>query len=250
MVPGWRDAALRSLADGPPAIVDQRERADSTRRFRTDLTYLTGAELVERARGLLPLLRATFAGAVAEGCGTGAVADGDGPDAMERSLWALSRLVAGSDDLKLYFDGGIPGILGRLDASPSSEAKAFLDAFDTFLYDHGCRGPGHWDIAGKVWETHPDLALSHLDHLRSIPDAGGPARAPGAAPGPAAIGALKVVNEIRITIRELGRQAADSDHITDAALVMMLTADELDDFVVHPQPYNLKLSDRARRHSG
>ena len=59
-----------------------------------------------------------------------------------------------------------------------------------------------------------------------------------------------MINEIRITIRELGRQAADSDHITDAALVMMLTADELDDFVAHPETYNLKLSDRARRHAG
>jgi hypothetical protein len=248
LVPAWRDAALRSLADHtPPDIADQRERADSARRFRTDLTYLNGPELIDRARGLLPLLRATFAGAVAEGTGTGAEAD---EDAMERALWVLSRFVAGSEDLKLYFDGGIPGILERLNNSPSSEAKVFLDAFDTFLYDHGGRGPGQWDIAGNVWETRPDLALIRLDHLRALPDDMGPAPAPGgAAPGLAAVGALKVINEIRITIRELGRQASDSDHITDAALVMMLTAEELDDFVTHPQTYNLELSDRARRHS-
>jgi hypothetical protein len=253
MVRGWRDAALRSLADhGPPDIADQRERADAARRFRTDLTYLNAAELVDRARGLLPLLQATFAGAVAAGTRTAADADEDGPDAMERALWALSRLVAGSDDLKLYFDGGIPGILERLDASPSSEAKVFLDAFDTFLYDHGCRGPGQWDIAGDVWETRPDLALTRLDRLRAIPDDPdpGPSPAPGRAEaGPATVGALKVINEIRITIRELGRQVAASDHIADAALVMMLTADELDDFVTNPQTYGLKLSGRARRHA-
>jgi hypothetical protein len=254
MVPGWRDAALRSLGDrGVPDIVERRQRADEARRFRTDLNYLTPAELVDRARGFLPLVRSTFAGAVAAGgrpdpADPQAELDDGGSDAMEPALWALSRIVAGSADLPLYFDGGIPGILERLDASPSSDAKVFLDAFDTFLYDHGCRGPGEWDVAGDVWETRPDLALARLEHLRSLPDDANPGRSlPDRADASRAmVGTLKVVNEIRIAIREVGRQIADASHIADAGLVMMLTADELDDFVAHPETYGLKLAARAR----
>jgi hypothetical protein len=251
MVPGWRDAALRSLAGhGAPDVLEQREHADEARRFRTDLEYLTPAELVNRARGFLPLVRATFAGAVAAGGLADSDADEGSTDATESALWALSRLVAGSADLKLYFDGGIPGILERLEASPSSDTKAFLDSFDTFLYEYGALGPGQWDIAGDVWETRPDLALTRLERLRLLPDEAAPGRTPPdrANPSPAMVATLKLVNEIRIAIREFGRQIADAHHIADAALVMMLTADELDDFVTNPQTYGLKLADRARKH--
>src|SRR5205085_9468888 len=124
-----------------------------------DLTYLTPAELVERARGLLPLLRETFASDVAAG-----LPSPTGPDMLQtmapvshsarasRALWDLSRTVARSPDLGLYFDGGVAGILDRLEGSPSEDAKAFLDDFDTFLYRYGSRGPGEWAIGSDVWE--------------------------------------------------------------------------------------------------
>src|SRR5207302_3516368 len=150
-----------------PELPDLRQRADAARRSRTDLTYLTPAELVERARGLLPLLRKAFAGHVAAGGWSPT-----GPDSADASLalWDLSRTVAHSPALKLYFDGGVPGIIERLEGSPSEDAKAFLDDFDTFLYQYGSRGPGQWDIGAEVWETSPELALSQLEHLRFAPD--------------------------------------------------------------------------------
>lgn len=248
MVPAWRDAALASLDDGaPPDGVALRAHADVARRLRTDLEYLTPADLVDKARGLLPLVQETFIVAVAAG-GWPAAGRDTGP-AAESALWSLSRVVARSEDLKLYFDGGVPGILERLDGSPSSDAKALLDSFDTLLYDHGCRGPGQWDIAGAVWETQPDLALLRLDQLRLLSDDAVPAlpTPEEAAADHATTAALKVVNEIRIALREIGRQIADAHHIADRALVMMLTADELDDFVSHPETYGLKLSERAQR---
>ncbi len=237
-------------------IADLSDRADAARRSRTDLTYLNPAELLERARGLLPLLRETFAGHVAAG-----VCSPAGPDMVDsagasRALWDLSRTVAHSPDLELYFDGGVPGIIERLEGSPSEDAKAFLDDFDTLLYQYGSRGPGEWDIGAEVWETNPELALSHLERLRSAPDGEDPRREPPATDREAAIAreraganAVRITNEIRIAIRELGRQMADAHHIADQSLVMMLTADELDDFVAHPEAYGLKLAERAREHA-
>ncbi|MDQ1516134.1 MAG: rifampicin phosphotransferase [Actinomycetota bacterium] len=231
-------------ADGP------RQRAAAARRSRTDLTYLTPAELAARARGFLPLLGELCAAA-------DLTADRLGPlesSAAARALWELSRTVVRSADLQLYFDGGVPGILERLDGSPSTDAKAFLDAFDTFLYEHGYLGPGPWDIGADVWETDPEAALREVDGLRSAPDAAAPdAASPdvGSLPGgdggqPAAAAAARVVNEIRVALRELGRQMADAHHIGAADLVMMLTADELDDFVAHPETFGLTLAQRAR----
>jgi pyruvate,water dikinase len=222
-------------------------RAAAARRSRTDLTYLTPAELAARARGFLPLL-----GQLCAAAGVTA-ADRPGPldsPAAARALWHLSRLVAGSADLPLYFDGGVPGILERLDASPSTDAKAFLDAFDTFLYEFGFLGPGQWDIGGDVWETDPDAALRELDRLRAAPGEAGPPGGedgpPGGEDGPAAAAAAaRVLNEIRMALRELGRQMADAHHIGAPDLVMMLTADELDDFVAHPETFGLRLAQRA-----
>jgi pyruvate,water dikinase len=149
----------------------------------------------------------------------------------------------------LYFDGGVPGILERLEGSPSEDAKAFLDAFDTLLYDYGSHGPGEWDIQGEVWETRPELALGRLERMRFVPDGATITPAPPVARERARPNDLKVTNEIRGAIRELGRQMADAHHIADSDLVMMLTADELDGFVAHPQTYGLKLAERAREHA-
>ncbi|HVW33129.1 MAG TPA: hypothetical protein VHL53_11360 [Acidimicrobiia bacterium] len=228
----WEPALAGAGTGEAPA--DWRDRAAAARRSRTDLEYLTPAELVERARGLLPLLAEIAAGA-------GAL-DVSGSAAGAAGLWGLSRLAVRSADLPLYFDGGVPGILERLDGSPSSDAKEFLDAFDTFLYEHGALGPGPWDIAAEVWETSPELALTEIDRLRALPDG----EAPGAVVTPSpAEGAARLVNEIRVCLREVGRQMADAHHIGAAALVMQLTADELDDFVAHPETWGLKLAARG-----
>ncbi|HEV7535414.1 MAG TPA: hypothetical protein VGP90_07240, partial [Acidimicrobiia bacterium] len=225
----------------PDAAADGRDRAAAARRSRTDLEYLTPAELIDRARGFLPLLGELCAAA---GLGAGLPGDVESP-AARQALWELSRMIARSADLPLYFDGGVPGILERLDGSPSTDAKAFLDAFDTLLYEHGYLGPGGWDLAAAVWETDPALALRELDRLRSLPD---DERPPGGESGtPPAAAAARIVNEIRIALRELGRQIADAHHIAAADLVMMLTAAEIDDFAAHPETFGLELARRARQ---
>jgi pyruvate,water dikinase len=241
----WAARLLGSKAEvvDTALIAEQRGRADAARRSRTDLTYLNPAELLERARELLPLLRETFAGYIAAGLG-----DGDSADAA-LALWDLSRTVANSADLKLYFDGGVPGILERFEGSPSDDAKAFLDDLDTFLYEYGSCGPGQWDIRADVWETNPALVLDQLAQLRLVPDSAERAEATAEVAERARVNASKVTNEIRIVIREIGRQMADANHIADQDLIMMLTADELDDFVAHPENYGLKLAERAREHA-
>ena len=82
------------------------------------------------------------------------------------AMWDLGRMAAASDDLNSLFDEGYAGLHARLSASDSSDAAAFLAAFDDFSFKYGCRGPNEWETRSPTWETEPDLALAAIDRMR------------------------------------------------------------------------------------
>lgn len=202
------------------------------------------------------------------------------------ALWEASRLVRGSGELSALFDGGVDGLLGRLTDSHSAEAAAFLDRFSTFQADFGSRGPNEWDIASDSWETHPDLVLAHLERMRLATDDKSPqagfnggraereaaattirAKLAGDAETAASFEAalasagnfmawrertktvcVKVLHEIRLAMRELGRRAHRDGSIAAPADLMLLTAEELEQFLRDPQGLRVDLDDRRLRY--
>ena len=171
-----------------------------TKRFRTerpDLTALSDAELLARARSTQPMLRKLFESHTITSSGSGvapgilfaigqAIGDPTVPmklvsgigevDSAEASyvLWDLSRLVAGSAELSAAFDAGVAGLLDRLRASGSPDATGFLAAWDAFVLEHGARGPAEWEMAVDSWETKPEMALAALDRIRLQKDGEAP----------------------------------------------------------------------------
>lgn len=167
------------------------EKAD-TRAFaaaRPDLTTLTDAELLARARATQPMLRKLFESHTITSSGSGvapgilfavgqAIGDATVPmklvsgigdvDSAEASyaLWDLSRTVAGSAELTAAFDAGVPGVLERLAASGGDDARAFLAAWEPFIREFGSRGPVEYEIWADTWETKPAFALAALDRIR------------------------------------------------------------------------------------
>lgn len=295
--------------DDLPKLNLERDQAEASRAERPELRSLSATHLVERARRLLPLARATFSSNVVTGVwssvGPGMLASvaaalGDDDWSLELiaglgdvdsaqsayATWELSRMVAGSDELTKVFDDGVDGLLGTLRESGSSEAERFLRAFDDFVLRFGSRGPNEWDIGADVWETAPELALRHVDRARFVQDNEGPwkhhkqqrdsrerliakltARVEGndelagllttglrasrvyfVGRERAKTNAVKVVHEVRMAIRELGRQAAESGFLTHPRQVMMLLADELDSFVTDPGEYSSVLDQREREY--
>ena len=85
-----------------------------------------------------------------------------------RELWKLSRMVRANDEISSEFDNGVSEDL--LDRCP----KEFSEAFQTFLYNHGSRGPNEWDIGAHTYETNPGLALSMLNAMRQQDDSADP----------------------------------------------------------------------------
>jgi pyruvate,water dikinase len=167
-------------------------------RERPDLTSMSNAELVDRARRLAgPALDEAWVpycqSALAASLGPGAVqaicaaiersADAlkvmsavGGVESADASfaMWDLSRLVKGSTVLDAEFDAGVDGLLDRLAGSGEADAATFLEQWATLLADHGHRGPNEWDLRAHSWTTRPTLALGMLERMRLQDDARSP----------------------------------------------------------------------------
>ncbi|WP_419946915.1 PEP-utilizing enzyme [Candidatus Poriferisodalis sp.] len=101
--------------------------------------------------------------------GYGDVASAAPSDAM----WELGRQVASSSVLGELFDAGPAGLADRLAAAgpddASGDVAAFNEAFGSFVYEFGSRGPNEWEMSCPTWETDPDIALAAIDRMRLAP---------------------------------------------------------------------------------
>jgi len=172
------------------------------------------------------------------------------------AMWALSRMQLGST----AFDAG----------------------FAEFLHEYGSRGPNEWESRSASWETRPALALAAIDRMRISPDSADPAghhaervaeRAAASAELLAMVAAdpttrgqlaaaigcagawlparertktnnIRVVHEMRIAMREIGRRmvaAGVFDEIEDFGFV---TKDEMPAFLADPWPFAATVRER------
>lgn len=81
-----------------------------------------------------------------------------------RDLYTLAKVVHDSPSLAAHFDGGVDGLLGRLQADDAS--ADFVSGFDGFLAEHGHRGPNDWETSSRTWDNTPELALVAIDRMR------------------------------------------------------------------------------------
>ncbi len=79
-------------------------------------------------------------------------------------LNAIAQLVKAEPILDQAFDGGVDGLLGRIDGQPA--AAEFLTKFQAFIAKHGHRGPNDWELSSRTWDNTPELALGAIDVMR------------------------------------------------------------------------------------
>jgi rifampicin phosphotransferase len=185
-----------------PEIDLQKTEAKALRDSRPDLTTLTDAQLVARARSIQRHLRAYFSqvvwAALGSSLGTGIlpalIGDSD-PTAVSKlmtgigdvdsadiaaQIFSISRIVRSAPELMAAFDGDLNGLLAAqraaAAASPSSSAASFIAAVDTFTYVHGSRGPNEWDPFSWSYESRPLLLLQAIERARHAGDESDPAR--------------------------------------------------------------------------
>jgi pyruvate,water dikinase len=181
-----------------PELREDRDVVDQFVAERPDLSDLSPAELVARARATMPLYRKLFdqhiGVSASSGVGIGTVAQvctaigrpeltmsliagvGDVDSAAPSwALWDLSRMVTLSPFLTAAFDAGVDGLLKRVHAAtaassePSTDAAdaaKFLEAFGLFLDRFGSRGPNEWEYRSQVWAIRPELPLAAIERMR------------------------------------------------------------------------------------
>ncbi|WP_419842707.1 PEP-utilizing enzyme [Candidatus Poriferisodalis sp.] len=182
-----------------PELMADCDHVNQVRRERPDLTALSDAQLLERARSTLPDLVWGFDqhymsssssgiapgifGVVGEAIGdttipmrlVAGLGDVDSA-APSLSLWELGRAIRGSTTLTALFDAGLDGLEQRLRSSHDAPAQDFVADFDAFLVEFGSRGPNEWEISAETWETKPALVLAMLDRIRLQDDDESPHR--------------------------------------------------------------------------
>ncbi|WP_216892233.1 PEP-utilizing enzyme [Nocardia alni] len=192
-----------------------------------------------------------------------------------RALWELSRAIRRSPALTALFDESTDGLPARLAESTDPEIADLARRFEEFLYDYGSRGINEWDVCTTTWETHPDVPLAMLERMRLQPDDQSPTghrqrlaeereRATASvraalAADPAALAAfdgilqatlvymvarernktnaVRVLQEARVAIRELGLRMVDRGWFTAWDDINMLRNDELDALTTDPSAF-------------
>jgi rifampicin phosphotransferase len=268
-------------AESWPELLDDKAAAATIRAERPDLATISDAALIERATSLVPMVRHLFDQHTVSSSNTAI-----GPTVVATVIGAMDptlvlRLVGGIGDV----DSAIPSYemweLSRLPA----DSPEFAQRFETFLYEHGSRGPNEWDIRSATWETKPELALALIDRMRPLADDDAPRRKQAALvadreaatqealAGLTAAGApdeaigmlhagqrsallflaarertkttiIRVIGEIRMALRELGRRMTAQSHLDHLGQIFMLTADELATYLDDPSAHSLRLRDR------
>lgn len=272
---------------------------------RPQLSSMSDADLVLRARQMAPILYEVWTAycqvALGASLGPGAVqamcdAVGRGQDAIKVmatvgnvesaesavAMWDLSRLVKESTELTAFFDGGVVGLLNKIQSSTTSESEQFKKMWQDLLFLHGHRGLNEWDMRSHSWFTAPELPLAMLERLRFQTNERSPylVRAKHREQREMLVGevlsllehdaqmsatfeaglasaslfyslrelgksaCIRVIHEAKLAMMQLGDRMVERGIIVDKQQVFMLLDDELDAFVLEPQIFTDIIIDR------
>jgi pyruvate,water dikinase len=203
------------------------------------------------------------------------------------ALWELARRVQDDPGLTAAFDDGTAGLLERLQQLGKSSARSFLASLQGFLHEYGSRGPNEWEVRSPTWETRPELALAAIDRMRLAPPSADPAlqhaaradarltlgasltEALAADPGTrdqfvAALraatvwlparertksNAIRLIHEIRILLRELGRRMVERGVFDDVEDFGFIRRAEMVDFLENPVAYRDAIRQRREEYN-
>ena len=201
------------------------------------------------------------------------------------AMWDLSRLVVASPALTSQFERGVDGLLERLRADGGGDASGFLEAFDRFLYQFGSRGPNEWELRSPTWETDPRLALTAIDRMRVSPETSNPqlskdqrasdrealsahlveqlSGAPEvqgqfqaglraaslflAARERSKTTIVRMINEARVHMHELGRRMVAAGHFDEVRNFGVFLDEELDQVLEDPSSFRDVIRERESR---
>ena len=202
--------------------------------------------------------------------------------APSHTMWALGRRARNSAVIDASFEDGVDGVLDCLCASHDPDAAAFLTEFEEFLFDHGSRAQNEYDLRSASWEVSPRIALAAINLMRKSDDSRSPAvrhaasvterdrvlaevrhkiagdtetadmfesglrsaRVFLAGRERAKTNVVRVINEMRVALREFGKRLVELGVIDEVEQVFMLTDAELDQIRFEPEAFKPVIAQR------
>ena len=179
---------------------------------------------------------------------------------------------------------GLAARLEAMAEAGNPSAEDFRKLFGSFIERFGARGPNEWELRSKTWGIDLDAPLAAIDRMRFAPDDESPqartdlrviereaatdfvreliADDPEAA-GTFEVGLrcahlynagrertktnnVKIVHEMRLALRELGRRAVERGDLRSIEQIFMLVDNELDDFVERRVDFRELVAERER----
>ncbi len=202
--------------------------------------------------------------------------------APSHAMWVLGRSARNAAVVDAAFEAGGDDVLDRLRASDDPAAAAFLEQFEQFLFDHGSRAQNEYDLRSASWEVSPRIALAAINlmrksdesqspvarHSKSVierdrilaevrPKIAGDAETAGlfeaglksahlflAGRERAKTNVVRVINEMRMALREFARRLVAAGVMTEIEQIFMLTDAELDQIRFDPDAFKPVIAQR------
>ena len=199
------------------------------------------------------------------------------------AMWTLAQRINESRELTRIFDLGSVQRWSNLQGSHDPVVQEFVAEFRNFLTVFGSRGPDEWDVSVHSWETDPGSILPAIGRMRNVPVEESPAnrlaervadrlramdelrsilaaRPEALAEAETAVASaavwlsarerskttiIRLFNEVRLAIHELGRQMIARGVISSITELSMLEVDELALLSTAPDDVSALIAERS-----
>tara|TARA_A100001037_G_scaffold151180_2_gene136598 strand:+ start:27552 stop:29207 length:1656 start_codon:yes stop_codon:yes gene_type:complete len=273
---GW----IMTIAEEPQELMEDRKTILELRENRPDLKTLSNKDLIDRARSVTSYIREFFEPYYVYG-----TASAVGPGLLSQVCAEIDpslsgRLISGLDGIDSVPMTVDIWELSRLEKNSSE----FANKLESFLKEHGCRGPGEWDAGNPTWEVDPNPVTAAIDAMRNVDNNFSPSskQAQAAADRLAAekqarealsgndealelletglrvskifvptrertkLTQMMAIHEVRLPIYELGNRMTNEGHLEEPSDIFLLLNSELDDFIKDPNSFSETISQRRK----
>ena len=273
---GW----IMTITEEPQELMEDRKTILELRENRPDLQTLSNTDLIDRARSVTSYIREFFEPYYVYG-----TASAVGPGLLSQVCAEIDpslsgRLISGLDGIDSVPMTVDIWELSRLEKNSSE----FTNKFESFLKEHGCRGPGEWDAGNPTWEVDPNPVTAAIDAMRNVDNNFSPSskQAQAAADRLAAekqarealagndealelletglrvskifvptrertkLTQMMAIHEVRLPIYELGNRMTNEGHLEEPSDIFLLLNSELDDFIKDPNSFSETISQRRK----
>jgi len=273
---GW----IMTITEEPQELMEDRKTILELRENRPDLKTLSNKDLIDRARSVTSYIREFFEPYYVYG-----TASAVGPGLLSQVCAEIDpslsgRLISGLDGIDSVPMTVDIWELSRLEKNSSE----FANKLESFLKEHGCRGPGEWDAGNPTWEVDPNPVTAAIDAMRNVDNNFSPSskQAQAAADRLAAekqarealagndealelletglrvskifvptrertkLTQMMAIHEVRLPIYELGNRMTNEGHLEEPSDIFLLLNSELDDFIKDPNSFSETISQRRK----